>query len=105
MDAKKDGVEFLFQHNILKIDGVTKVKGVEIIKTDLIRKEGESRLSPINIEGSNYHLPCHYVIMAIGSMVDESIISSLKLDRTPHGKVKIDQDGRTSRDKIFARVI
>ena len=101
-DAKKDGVEFLFQHNILKIDGVTKVKGVEVIKTDLIQKEGESRLSPVNIEGSNYHIPCDYVMMAIGSMVEESVVSGLGLERTPRGKVKIDQDGRTSRENIFA---
>lgn len=102
VDAKKDGVEFLFQHNILKIDGVTKVKGVEVIKTDLIQKEGESRLSPVNIEGSNYHLPCDYVIMAVGSTIDEKVVSELGLERTPRGKVKIDQDGRTSREKIFA---
>ena len=101
-DAKKDGVEFLFQHNILKIDGVTKVKGVEVIKTDLIQKEGESRLSPVNIEGSNYHIPCDYVMMAIGSMVEESVVSGLGLERTPRGKVKIDQEGRTSRENIFA---
>ena len=101
-DAKKDGVEFLFQHNILKIDGVTKVKGVEVIKTDLIQKEGESRLSPVNIEGSNYHIPCDYVMMAIGSMVEESVVSGLGLERTPRGKVKIDQEGRTSRVNIFA---
>lgn len=101
-DAKKDGVEFLFQHNILKIDGVTKVKGVEVIKTDLIQKEGESRLSPVNIEGSNYHIPCDYVMMAIGSMVEESVVSGLGLERTPRGKVKIDKDGRTSRENIFA---
>lgn len=101
-DAKKDGVEFLFQHNILKIDGVTKVKGVEVIKTDLIQNEGESRLSPVNIEGSNYHIPCDYVMMAIGSMVEESVVSGLGLERTPRGKVKIDQEGRTSRVNIFA---
>ena len=101
-DAKKDGVEFLFQHNILKIDGVTKVKGVEVIKTDLIQKEGESRLSPVNIEGSNYHIPCDYVMMAIGSMVEESVVSGLGLERTPRGKVKIDKEGRTSRVNIFA---
>lgn len=101
-DAKKDGVEFLYQHNILKIDGITKVKGVEVIKTDLVKKEGETRLSPINIEGSNFHIPCDYVIMAIGSTVEESVVSALGLERTSRGKVKIDQSGRTSNEKIFA---
>lgn len=101
-DAKKDGIEFLFQHNILKIDGVTKVKGVEVIKTNLVQKEGESRLSPVNMEGSNYHISCDYVVMAIGSTVEESVVSTLGLERTARGKVKIDSEGRTSNEKVFA---
>lgn len=101
-DAKRDGVEFLFQHNILSIDGDTKVEGVEVIKTELVQKEGESRLSPVNIKGSNYHIPCDSVIMAIGSKVEEKVVSKLGLERNLRGKVKIDQDGRTSREKVFA---
>ena len=101
-DAKRDGVEFLFQHNILSIDGDTKVEGVEVIKTELVQKEGESRLSPVNIKGSNYHILCDSVIMAIGSKVEEKVVSKLGLERNLRGKVKIDQDGRTSREKVFA---
>ena len=41
-------------------------------------------------------------MMAIGSMVEESVVSGLGLERTPRGKVKIDQEGRTSRENIFA---
>ena len=87
--AKKDGVEFLFQHNILNIEGTTQVTGVEVIKTELVQKEGESRLSPVNIEGSNYHIPCDYVMMAIGSTVEESVVQTLELERTARGKIKI----------------
>ena len=101
-DAKKDGVEFLFQHNILKVEGETRVTGVEVIKTELVQKEGESRLSPVNIEGSNYHIPCDYVMMAIGSTVEERVVGTLGLERTARGKVKIDSEGRTSNEKIFA---
>lgn len=101
-DAKKDGVEFLFQHNILNIEGTTQVTGVEVIKTELVQKEGESRLSPVNIEGSNYHIPCDYVMMAIGSTVEERVVQTLELERTARGKIKIDSEGRTSNKKIFA---
>ena len=101
-DAKKDGVEFLFQHNILNIEGTTHVTGVEVIKTELVQKEGESRLSPLNIEGSNYHISCDYVMMAIGSTVEERVVQTLELERTARGKIKIDSEGRTSNEKIFA---
>ena len=53
-DAKKDGVEFLFQNNIVKIIGKTNVEKIECIKTELIKKEGETREVPINIKNSNY---------------------------------------------------
>ena len=101
-DAKSDGVEFLFQHNILKIDGIRNVRGVEVIKTELVKKEGETRLSPVNIEGSNYHIPCDYVMMAIGSQVEDEVVSQLGLERNSRGKIKIDPDGRTSKKNIFA---
>ncbi len=65
-DAKNEGVEFLFQNNIVKILGKGKVEAVECIKTDLIKVEGD-REKPVNIEGSNYILDTDYVIMALRS--------------------------------------
>ena len=67
VDAKKEGIEFLFQTNIVKILGTEKVEKLECIKTELIKKEGENRLSPVNIEGSNFSLDMDYVVMATGS--------------------------------------
>ena len=55
-DAKKEGVEFLFLNNIVKILGTNKVEKIECIKTELVQKEGETRKSPVNIENSNYIL-------------------------------------------------
>ena len=78
-DAKAEGVEFLFQNNIVKILGEKEVNGVECIKTELIKKEGDSRLSPVNIEGSNYNIEADYVIMAIGSTVDRQVVNNLNL--------------------------
>ena len=48
-DAKKEGIKFLFQTNIVKILGKEKVEKLECIKTELVKKEGENRLSPVNI--------------------------------------------------------
>ncbi len=101
-DAKKEGVEFLFQTNILKILGKDKVEKVECIKTELVQKEGEKRLSPVNIENSNFMLDIDYVIMAVGSKVEEKLVNSLGLEVTKYGNIEIDENGQTSDAQIFA---
>ena len=53
-EVKEEGVEFLFQNNIVKILGDKKVEKIECIRTELVKKEGETREVPVNIEGSNY---------------------------------------------------
>lgn len=100
-DAINEGVEFLFQHNIVKINGKCKVESLELIKTELIKKEGEDRLSPVNIENSNYEIPVDYVVMALGSK-PEAYIQNLNLELNKYGNVKIDEQGRTSNPKIYA---
>ena len=101
-DAKSEGIEFLFQNNILKIYGNNKVNGVECIKTELVKKEGETRLSPVNIEGSNYNVEADYVIMAIGSTVEKNIVDNLNLDLNAKGYIQIDENYETSQKNIFA---
>ena len=66
-DAKNEGVEFLLQNNIVKILEEEKVEKLELIKTELVKKEGEDRKVPVNIEGSNYFISADYVIMALGA--------------------------------------
>ena len=100
-DAEKEGIEILFQHNIIKIKGNQKVEAVEVIKTELVQKEGEKRLSPVNIEGSNYELNADYVVMALGSKTDE-FVKDLGLELTARNYIKIDENNRTSNPKVFA---
>ena len=101
-DAKKEGINFLFQNNIVRIIGNTKVQKIECIKTELIKKENETREVPVNIENSNYVMDMDYVIMAIGSMPDESIISKLGMELDKKGYIKVDENHLTSTSKVFA---
>ena len=100
-DAEKEGIEILFQHNIVKINGNKKVENVELIQTKLVQKEGEKRLVPVNIEGSNYTLNTDYVVMALGSKPDE-FVKELGLELTAKNYIKIDENYRTSNPKVFA---
>lgn len=103
-DAKSEGIEFLFQNNIVKIigDEAGKVKQLECIKTELIKKEGEDREVPVNIENSNYNIDIDYVIRAVGSETEKTILKRLNLELNNWGYVKVDENQMTSQEKIFA---
>lgn len=100
-DAKKEGINFLFQNNIVEIKGNNKVEKLELIKTKLVKKEGENRLSPVNIERSNYEIDTDYVVMALGSNVSEEVLE-LGLTLNKWGNVIINEKYQTSEAKIFA---
>ncbi len=100
-DAKKEGIEFLFQNNIARIIGDTHVEKVELIKTKLVKKEGETREIPINIENSNYEIDIDYIIMALGGTVSEEIIN-LPLEHNKWGNIIVDENYQTSDKKIYA---
>lgn len=99
-DAKKEGIEFLFQNNIVKILGETKVQEIECIKTMLVQKEGETRLSPVNIEGSNYRMRMDYVVMAVGSKPEEKDIE--EFEKNKWGYVNTDEEKKTSIKNVYA---
>ena len=101
-DAKKDGVEFLFQNNIVKIIGKNKVEKIECIKTQLVKKEGETREVPINIENSNYEIDMDYIVMAIGSTVQKEIVDNLGLEQDKNGYIKVNERFETSAKNVFA---
>ncbi|MBR3898484.1 MAG: NAD(P)-dependent oxidoreductase [Bacilli bacterium] len=100
-EAKNDGVEFIYQTNIVKILGQEKIERIEVVKTELIQKEGETRLLPINIEGSNYEISCDIIMMAIGSHPEE-YVKDFNLEKNSQGKIKIDKDNHTSDKKVFS---
>lgn len=99
-EAKEEEVEFLFLTTITKIIGKDKVEKLELLKNELVKKENDSRPVPVPIEGSNYEIDADYVMMAIGSHPDE-YISTLNL-RQEKGRIKIDENGKTSDEKVFS---
>ena len=100
-EAKEEGIEFLFQNNIVKILGKNSVKEVELIKTELVQKEGETRMVPINIPNSNYKIDIDYIIMALGSEPEE-FVKDLGLELNKWGRIQVDEKNRTPNPKIFA---
>ena len=101
-DAIKEGVQFLFQNNIVKALGKNKVEKIECIKTQLVKKEGDKRLVPVNIENSNYTLDMDYVVMAVGSKANKELVAKTGLETTDYGNIKVDERYMTSKDGVFA---
>ncbi len=101
-DAKKEGINFLFQTNLVKILGKGKVEEIECIKTELIKKEGESREVPQDIKGSNYNIKMDYVVMAVGSKTEKDLVNSLGVELSKWWNIKVDEHYQTSKYKVFA---
>ena len=99
--ALNEGIDFLFQNNIVKILGNKKVERIECIKTELVKVEGD-REKPVNIDNTNYFLDMDYVIMALGSKPQNDIIEKEGLEKNDWGYIKIDENNMTSRKGIFA---
>lgn len=101
-EAKEENVKFLFQTNILKIMGNNKVEKIECIKTELIQKENEQRLSPVNVEGSEFLMYMDYVVMAVGAKTEAGLLDLLGLELNSRGYIKTNLENQTSNPKVFA---
>ncbi len=101
-DAKNEGVNFIHKANLVKIIGNSHVEKIELIKTQLVKKEGETREYPINIENSNYQIDMDYVIMAIGSKIDRELAIKNGLELDEKGYIKVDDNYKTNIDGVFA---
>jgi len=97
-DAKKEGIEFLFLTNMIKVlDGK-----IECVKTELVKKEGETREYPVNVEGSNFFMDVDFVVLAVGSSTDKKLIDTLGLETNKWGCITVDENYKTSDEKIYA---
>lgn len=100
-EAQEEGIEFLYQNNIVKIIGDEKVEKVELIKTKLVSRDGENRLVPVNIENSNYIIDIDKIVMALGSK-PEKYVENLGLELNKWGNIEINENYKTSNSKIYA---
>ena len=97
-DAKQEGIDFLFQTNMIKV----LENKIECVKTELIKKEGETREYPVNIGDSNFLIDVDYVVLAVGARADKNLINKLGLETNKWGYIKIDENYKTSDEKVYA---
>ncbi|MDE6741106.1 MAG: NADPH-dependent glutamate synthase, partial [Muribaculaceae bacterium] len=103
--AKEEGIEFRMLTNPVRVLGDEKgwVRGLECVEMELGEPDASGRRSPIAKEGSNFEIECDAVIMALGTSPNPLIKSTTKgLDVNKRGCLVADEDGRTTRPRVFA---
>ena len=79
------------------------VKGIECVRMELGEPDESGRRSPVAVEGSEFVVDCDVVIMALGTSPNPLIKSTTKgLETNRRGCIVADEEGRTSREGVFA---
>ncbi len=108
--AQAEGIEILFLTlpNAILRDENKKLKGIVCIKMKLEEAAPGERPRPVPMEGSDFELPCDYLISAIGQQVDIAFNKALDktattLDLERWGTIIADKDTQvTSMPGVFA---
>lgn len=103
--AKEEGVIFRMLTNPVRVigDDTGSVKGLECVEMELGEPDESGRRSPIEKKGSNFTIDCDVVIMALGTSPNPLIKQTTSgLETNRRGCIVADEDGRTSREGVFA---
>lgn len=112
--AMEEGIDFRLLNNPVEILGFNNpndirdpkngfVTGIRCIKMELGEPDERGRRRPIPIEGSEFELDVDTVIMAIGTSPNPLIKNTTDgLEVNNHGGIIVNEDGLTSREKIYA---
>ncbi len=103
--AKEEGIDFQMLTNPTAITGNDKgwVTGISCVRMELGEPDESGRRSPVKVEGSDFLIDCDVVIMALGTSPNPLIKSTTEgLDTNRKGCIVADEEGRTSREGVFA---
>jgi glutamate synthase (NADPH/NADH) small chain len=103
--AKEEGIVFKMLTNPVEVLGDEKgnVVGIRCIQMELGEPDESGRRSPVAVEGSEFVIDCDVVIMALGTSPNPLIKSTTKgLETNRRGCIVADEEGRTTRDGVFA---
>ena len=103
--AKQEGIEFRMLSNPVRINGDEKgdVKSITCIRMELGEPDASGRRRPQEIPGSEFDIECDTVIMALGTSPNPLIKSTTEgLETNKRGCLTADEEGRTTRECVFA---
>ena len=103
--AEEEGIDFQFLVAPLEILGDEKgwVRAVKLQKMELGEPDSSGRRRPVPIAGSEYELPCHIVVVALGTTANPLLTNTtpaLKLNKWKN--IVVDELQATSMEGVFA---
>jgi glutamate synthase (NADPH/NADH) small chain len=104
-NAKEEGIIFDFLTNPVRIIGNENgwVKGIECIRMELGEPDASGRRRPVPITGSEFIMDVNTVVIAIGTGPNPLLTKTTEgLELTKHGYIAVDEEGRTSREGVWA---
>jgi glutamate synthase (NADPH/NADH) small chain len=103
--AKEEGIDFHFLQNAKQIigDDHGKVKAMECLRCKLGEPDESGRRRPVMIEDSEFIIEVDTVIVAIGNGSNPLISQTTpNLVTNKWGNITVDEDQKTSIDRIYA---
>lgn len=102
--AIEEGIDFNFQTapvGLVVEDG--RLTGLRLVRMELGEPDERGRRRLIRVEGSEFVMPCSYVIAAVGQKFDRSAFTEHDgIELTERGTIAVDREFRTSREGVFA---
>jgi glutamate synthase (NADPH/NADH) small chain len=103
--AEEEGIDFQFLVAPLEILGDEKgwVRAVKLQKMELGEPDSSGRRRPVPIAGSEYELPCHIVVVALGTTANPLLTNTtpaLKLNKWKN--IVVDEKQATTMPGVFA---
>ncbi len=107
INAKEEGVQFLFNRQPVEIVGDGKVEGIKLLTTRMGEPDERGRRRPEPVPGSEEIIPCDHVLVAFGFQPSPAPwFADYGVDVDQRGRVKAPENGefkfQTSNPKIFA---
>ena len=103
--AQEEGVEFITLCNPVEIfaDENDDVNKIRCIRMELGEPDASGRRRPIEVPGSEFEIDVDCVIMSLGTSPNPLIKSTTKgLEINRKGGIVVNEDGLTSREKVYA---
>jgi len=107
LNAKEEGVQFLFNRQPVEIVGDGKVEGIKLLTTELGEPDARGRRRPVAVPGSEEVIPCDHVLIAFGFQPSPAPwFADYGVELDERGRVKAPEKGefkfQTTNPKIFA---
>jgi glutamate synthase (NADPH) small chain len=103
--AKQEGIRFNFLQNARRIlgDAASRVVGMECLRYCLGEPDDSGRRRPVEVPGSEFVMDVDTVIVAIGNDSNPLIKQTTpEIAVNKHGNIIVDENGRTSIERVFA---